>query len=71
MNVFAPFSGFSLRSPSCVRSGISRLINSTFVSYVESFRDAEMEAGVEYLRGWKINSNVIETSYSGKKNIWH
>lgn len=64
--MFAPFSGFSLCSPSFVRSGISRLLNSTFIYYVESFRDAEIEAGVEYFQGWKNNSDVLETSYSGK-----
>lgn len=65
----APFSGFSLCSPSFVRSGISRLINSTFIFYVESFRDAEVEAGVECFQGWNINLDVMETSYSGTK-IW-
>lgn len=65
----APFSGFSLRSPSFVRSGISQLINSTFIFYVESIRDAEIEAGVEFLQGWKNNSDVIETSYSGRKRL--
>lgn len=66
MNVFAPFSGFSLCSPSFVRSGISQLINSAFIFYVQSFIDAEMEAGVEFFQGWSIYSDVTETSYSGK-----
>lgn len=42
MNVF---SGIFPRSPMFVRSGISQLIN----IHVESCRDTEMEAGVEYL----------------------
>lgn len=69
--MFAPFSGFSLCSPSFVRSGISRLINSTFIFYVESFRDVEVEAGVRYLQGWKNKSGVFRNQFLRKTTIWH
>lgn len=65
--MFAPSSGLSLCSPGFVRTGISR-----HPFFMLDPLGMLRQAGVDYLQGWKSNSDVIETSYSGKPpNMWH